>query len=278
LHLIDRNFDEAIGSSRRAVALGPNNADAHINLALVLAFSGRPSEAVPVMEAASRLDPNPLTAFELFAGDILFMDGQYDRAIGRLLNAIEKVGGCPVCQGGAHLQLAMTYARLDRMAEAKEEVRALLPSRKWVNVEYYRQLYSYHKRESDLDQRLEALSKAGIPQWPAGYEVSGAERLSKLELQELALGRTWFGRSQNKYETFAQKTAEDGELMYLQFGSKWNGTVSIDSDRLCYQIPALILGRKFCGYVYKNPQGTPENNNEYIAVDVFDVHHFSPRS
>lgn len=29
---------------------------------------------------------------------------------------------------------------------------------------------------------------------------------------------------------------------------------------------------------YFTKRRSPENNNEYIAVDVFDVHHFSPRS
>jgi hypothetical protein len=114
-----------------------------------------------------------------------------------------------------------------------------------------------------------------MPQWPTGYKVSGATPLSNLELQKLVFGHTWFGRSQNKYETFAQKTTEDGEVTYLQFGTNWEGTVSIDKNRLCYQIPALLMGRSFCGYVYRNPQGNRENKDEYIAVDVFDVHHFS---
>jgi adenylate cyclase len=278
LHLIDGNYDAAIDSSQRGVAQEPSNPDTHINLALVLAFAGRPSEAVPVMEEALRLDPNPPAAFELFAGDILFMHGQYEQAIGYLRNALEKTAGCRLCQGGAHLQLAMIYARLNRMAEAKLEVEELLKGRKWVNLEYYRQLYAYHKRKGELDIRLDALGKAGIPQWPTGYEVSGAIRLSNLELQNLVYGHTWFGRSQNKYQTFAQKTAGDGRVTYLQFGTKWEGTVSIDNDRLCYQIPALLLGRNFCGYVYRNPQGSREGKDEYIAVDVFDVHYFSPIS
>jgi len=276
LHLIDGNYEAAIDSCRRGVAQEPSNPDTHINLALVLAFVGRPSEAVPVMKEAFRLDPNPPAAYELFAGDILFMDGQYEQAIGRLRNALEKTEGCAPCQGGAHLQLAMAYAQLNRKTEAKSEVKALLSNRKWVNLEYFRQLYGYHKRKGDLDMRLDALGKAGMPQWPTGHQVSGATPLSNLELQSLVYGHTWFGRSQNKYQTFAQKTTGDGKITYMQFGTKWEGTISIDKDRLCYQIPALLLGRSFCGYVYSNPQGSREGKDEYIAVDVFDVHHFSP--
>ncbi len=35
------------------------------------------------------------------------------------------------------------------------------------------------------------------------------------------------------------------------------------------------MGRKFCGYVYRNPDGTLEDGNEDVAADVFDVHEFS---
>ncbi len=35
------------------------------------------------------------------------------------------------------------------------------------------------------------------------------------------------------------------------------------------------MGRKLCGYVYRNPDGTLEDGNEYVAADVFDVHEFS---
>ena len=126
LHLIDGNYDAAIDSSRRGVAQEPSNPDTHINLALVLAFAGRPSEAVPVMKEAFRLDPNPPAAYELFAGEILFMDGQYEQAVGRLRNALEKTEGCAACQSGAHLQLAMAYAQSNRMTEAKSEMKTLL--------------------------------------------------------------------------------------------------------------------------------------------------------
>jgi hypothetical protein len=37
----------------------------------------------------------------------------------------------------------------------------------------------------------------------------------------------------------------------------------------------MLLGREFCGHLYRNPEGTPEDRNEYVLVDVFDVHHFS---
>ncbi len=49
----------------------------------------------------------------------------------------------------------------------------------------------------------------------------------------------------------------------------------MEGDNLCYQFTALLLSRKFCGTVYRNPDCSPEERNEYVSVDVFDVHHFS---
>ncbi len=39
--------------------------------------------------------------------------------------------------------------------------------------------------------------------------------------------------------------------------------------------PATFMGRKRCGYVYRNPDRTLEDGNEDVAADVFDVHEFS---
>ncbi len=44
---------------------------------------------------------------------------------------------------------------------------------------------------------------------------------------------------------------------------------------LTRDVPATLMGRKLCGYVYRNPDGTLEDRNEYVAADVFDVHEFS---
>lgn len=35
------------------------------------------------------------------------------------------------------------------------------------------------------------------------------------------------------------------------------------------------MGQEYCGYVYRNPDGTLEDRNEYVAADVFDVYQFS---
>ena len=55
------------------------------------------------------------------------------------------------------------------------------------------------------------------------------------------------------------------------------GTASVEGDLLCYRFPETLMGRKICLPVYKNSGGTPDERNEYVAADVFDVHYFSIR-
>ncbi len=143
-----------------------------------------------------------------------------------------------------------------------------------MNLAFLRHHWA-HWREEDLERMLNALRTAGLPEWPAGYDTTSRERLDGIAIKDLLFGRVWIGRNQNYGKVFGQWTDDSGAVAYRQFGRKWEGKVSVEGDNLCYQIPALLLSRKFCGTVYRNPDGSPEERNEYVSVDVFDVHHFS---
>ena len=279
LHMLDGQYEEAVESARKAVALNSNSTFAYVNLALVLTHAGRQAEAIPAMEAALRLEPNPPEDVLFAWGRVLFMNQDYAQA----LNVLQRTQGPQHREnwiGNNRMLLAMTYVELGQVEQARKPLEVVLrtPATKWWNVSYFRVLWAHHKHTADLDHQLDALRKAGIPEWPLGYQDVTGERLSNRELQELVIGRTWLGRSQSRYKTFAQKTDEAGNVSYFAHGRSWEGKASVEGDMLCYQIPALLMGRKFCGAVYRNPHGTAEERNEYIAVDVFDVHHFSPRS
>jgi adenylate cyclase len=172
----------------------------------------------------------------------------------------------------------MTLAELGRLEEARSRIREdfLVGSVvfKFMNLAFLRHHWA-HWREEDLDRMLNALRMAGLPEWPTGYDTTSWERLDGTAIKDLLFGRVWIGRNQNYYDVFVQRTKESGDVVYRQFGREWEGKVSVEGDSLCYQIPALLLSRKFCGTVYRNPDGSPEERNEYVSVDVFDVHHFS---
>jgi TolB-like protein/class 3 adenylate cyclase/cytochrome c-type biogenesis protein CcmH/NrfG len=277
LHLVDRQFDQAVESARKAVSLEPGNAESYVNLALVLAYIGRPAEGSAAMELALQLDPKPPLRTLIISGVVFFMDRQYERAVNLLEDARTRFGGgwnCG-CLRGVQLQLPLTYAQLGRLDDAKAETDNLLKYWRNGNLAYFRTLIAHHKRDEDLDHRLSALRKAGLPEWPLGFEGRPEDRLDGPAIEGLLFGKTWIGRSVDPPKLFVQKAAEDGQVNYTVRGRKLKGTASVEGDMLCYRFPETLMGRKLCGPVYKNPDGTPDDRNEYVAADVFDVHYFS---
>ena len=57
MQVIDRRYEDAIASAKRAVAIGPGDAEAHIALGYVYLFAGNHAEAAAAVETA--LQPRP---------------------------------------------------------------------------------------------------------------------------------------------------------------------------------------------------------------------------
>ena len=270
LQMVDSRYDEAIASTRNAVSLDPNNAEAYVNLALVLTHSGRTTEAVAAMETALRLNPRPPPGVNLLSGFILFMDRQYERAT----ELLEKAREAMPTNAAVHEQLAMAYAQLGRLDEARAEVNEMLKKRPWVNLAYFQIFYAYHKRPEDLDHRIEALRKAGMPKWPFGYEGRAEDRLDRDAIKAVAFGRTWKGYGGDGVP-FVKQISEDGTVAYRDPSHYLSGFASVEGGMICQKYSAFLMGRKHCSYLYRNPDGTPEERNEYIIVSVFRIAYFS---
>ncbi len=277
LQVVDGRYDEAIESVRKAVSLKPSDADAYLNLALILSYSGRPGEAVAEMRTALRLDPKPPPGVYRVAGLILFMDQQYESAI----KLLKKSG--TALTDASHEELAMAYAQLGRLDEAKVEVDGLLEAWPAANLSYYRVLYSHYKRATDLEFRLEALRKAGLPEWPFGYEGRESDRLEGDEIERLLHDRTWSGY-RLEGEAIVRENTEDGLVMYRDPAAHGGrsrsaymliGNASVEGNKLCYWYEQFLLGRKYCGYVYRNPDGSRRDKNEYVDVNAIAIDFFT---
>ena len=268
LQVVDGRHDEAIKSARKAVSLGPNSADAYLNLAIVLMFSGRLADALGAMETALRLNPRPPPSVYGNYGAVLFMNRQYDKATEPLEKARES-------SYLAREHLAMVYAQLDRSDDAKAEIEIILEAIPNNCLSFYRIYYSHYKREADRAHLLDALRKAGLPEWPFGYEGSPEDRLDGSALKTLAFGRTWVGNTSAGLQ-FMQEISADGKVAYRSTQSFITGNALVQDDMLCLISPYYLMGRKRCGYVYRNPRGTPEENNAYVYVSPTDLMFFSP--
>jgi TolB-like protein/class 3 adenylate cyclase/cytochrome c-type biogenesis protein CcmH/NrfG len=267
LQTADGWHEQAIETARKAIALQPNNADAYTYLASALTYAGRHPEALAAMETALRMDPNSSPQFRADLGWVLFHNRQYERALEQLKQAHD--GGVDDFK-----TLAAVYVGLGRLSEARATVRQMLKITGVLSLEFLRVQYSHYKREEDLDQLLDALRQAGLPEWPFGYQGRPEYRLDAQEIAALAFGRTWIGLGDNGLR-FVQEIGESGAFAYRDSRTLITGRLSLRGNKLCQQTEAVLMGRKHCGYVYRNSAGTPEAKNEYTYVSPYASFRFS---
>jgi class 3 adenylate cyclase/TolB-like protein/Tfp pilus assembly protein PilF len=267
LQSADGWHDQAIETARKAVALQPNSAEAYTYLAGALVFAGRHAEALAAMETALRIDPKPMPQFRADFGWVLFFNQQYERALEELQKARD--GGVNYIE-----TLAAVYVKLGRTAEARTAVLEWLRIAGPVNLELLRVQYAHFRRREDLDHWLDALRAAGLPEWPDGYEGRPENRLDSQEIAALLLGRTWTGH-RGDGRPFVQEVGKDGALAYRDTTTLLTGVISVGAAKLCRQSDALLMGRKHCGYVYRNPGGTREAENEYVYASPVAIYRFS---
>ncbi len=267
LQSADGWHDQAIETARKAIALQPNNAEAYTYLAGALTYAGRHPEALASMETALRMDPKPSPQFRADLGWVLFHNHDYERAIEELEKARDA--------GVDYIEtLAAVYVKLGRLAEAQETARKLVKLGGAINLEFFRVQYSHFRRKEDLEQLIDALREAGVPEWPYGYQGRPEHRLDGKEIAALTFGRTWIGVGDND-RPFVQEISQNGTHAYRDTLTLITGAISVEGNMLCQQNEALFMGRKHCGYVYRNPDGTAAAKDEYIYVSPYAIYKFS---
>ncbi|RWB28780.1 MAG: tetratricopeptide repeat protein [Mesorhizobium sp.] len=269
LQMLDGEIDEALASVRKAVSLDPNGAEAELNLAIVLTYAGQNPEALAAMERVLQLDPKPRAQVYDYYGFMLYMNNQYEKA----LQALGKVQ--PEERSDLGLEaLAMANARLGRMAEARDAVAAILKKIPVQNLAGFRVVYAHHRRQQDLDHRLDALRLAGFPERAFDFRAQEEDRLDAEAVRALTGDRTWAGRQHNG-APFVMELSANGDFALSSQNSIITGTFTLEGNLFCTQSAATLLGRKFCGPVYRNPAGSSETQDEYIWPDSVTVWYFS---
>jgi len=216
------------------------------------------------METVLRLNPKPPLGVYGYYGAVLFINRQYEKAI-------EPLEKARAASNIAKEHLAMTYAQLGRLDDAKVVIDSMWPD---TSLSFYRVLYMHYKREEDRVQLLDALRKAGLPEWPFGYEGLVKDRLDGNSIRRLTLGRTWVGQNPAGIK-FIQEIGEDGKFAYRSNQSFITGQASVKGDMLCLK-SEYLMGRERCGYVYRTPGGMRAEKNEFVYVGATALMFFSP--
>jgi tetratricopeptide (TPR) repeat protein len=124
-----RQGEASLVAGRHAVALDPNDADAYLFLAMILAALGRGEEALNYIKTGLRLNPLPSSFYQAALGFCYYAQEKYEEAIAAYKRGTEVTDAFIP----NHVWLCLIYKLLGRESEARierEKVLALSGGRK----------------------------------------------------------------------------------------------------------------------------------------------------
>ena len=116
IYLLQRRYDQAIAEGKKSVALGPNQADPHFQLAMLLHSTGRYKEALPLVRKAMRLHPYYPFWYLWLLGSVYLRMEEYEKAVEAFKMLVVRE---PHRISGGHLGLAIANIRLGREEQAR---------------------------------------------------------------------------------------------------------------------------------------------------------------
>lgn len=173
--------------------------------------------------------------------------------------------------------LAVAYAQTGRVQEAKKMLdigfKAWPPEMKNLRFVMY---YSPSSDLQPLEWLAEGYLKAGLPGEPSGfYKIFPEQKLNGEEIRSLVFGQMITGIALRTAEPWWIRRSSDGEVAIRNGDHPVTGRSWIENDMVCDQWHNLYEGLKDCWAVFRNPEGTPEKNDEYLGVPDYGIYPFS---
>ena len=153
----EKDFTKATSEADIALSLNPNSSEALACLGNICTFSGRPSEAIPLIERAMRLDPVYRQQYLHLLGVASLLAGKYENATVLLRQRILLVPRTDFTR-------AVLVSALGHLGEVDEAHRV------WRELKEINPQYSFgehfarqpFKNEEDVQRIAEGLAKAGL--------------------------------------------------------------------------------------------------------------------
>jgi tetratricopeptide (TPR) repeat protein len=179
--------------------------------------------------------------------------------------------------------LVTTYTHLGRHQKARMAFENYAKCTKPVG-EYNlrRRMYWYSFKDQEVANRFaEGLLKAGLDGEKSGYyKINEESRLTGEEIKKIYFGRTVTGIQPHVREQWWYKSSKDGKKTkyWIKNYPNWadSGQCWLEGDLLCIQYKKSWGGLKSCFPVYRNPEGTREEKNEYLMVMDIGIFSWSP--
>jgi adenylate cyclase len=277
MELKRRNHDKALQNAEKAITVNPTDAESQFAMAEVLVYSGRPKEAMKIIDAVMRLDPNKMADCLKLNGIAHFCLGEYEEAIASFNRSLKYNP-----ESYVHNWLASAHANIgnDNDARAAFEIE----KKRWLEVsakgetatitklDLQPTVYSYPFKDPGVMRRfVDGLIKAGWPEPHRYYAVYKENKLTGDEIRDLVVGKT------QVLAGFAgggwtQKLSEDGSVVYKGYGIHDTGVYRIEGDQCCITYDKMLASLPLCVDLYRNPGGTVEKKDEYIQVNDFGMY------
>jgi adenylate cyclase len=155
--MFDKDLGRAKSEVDTALSLNPNSSGAYASLGSIHTYSGRPLEAIPALERATRLDPAFRPGHLHFLGMAYLLAGKYQTAAALLRERILLVPGTDF----SRVLLASALGHLGEIDEARRiwrELNEINP--KYSSTKHFaRQPF---RKEEDVRRIAEGLAKAGL--------------------------------------------------------------------------------------------------------------------
>ena len=158
IHLMRRDYDEAVSEGEKAVALDPNGADVTALLAMTLNWSGRAEEAGALIDKAMRLSP-------LYSAWYLAVQAHAYRLMGRYREAVASYRGSIERNPhhiGPRIGLAACYAEMGQDEDARAQGAEVLRINPKFTLAKYAESLTY-RDPAQSEKTLQALRSAGLP-------------------------------------------------------------------------------------------------------------------
>ena len=157
-------LEQAIIDGKKALVLGPTNAQAHVLLAVTMNTVGRFDDVIRLVKRAMRLHPSYPAYYLTWLGGAYRLKGLYEdaRSVYNPLLDRGRKGEYPVL--APHVYLADLYAEIGKEDKARAHAAEIFKIEPGFTLKRVRNLVTFgYSDPALLERRLKALRKAGIP-------------------------------------------------------------------------------------------------------------------